>query len=283
MKFASYSLNGVPGFGAVVGRSIIPLGSVDGGRFASLREAIAAGGLWQLADQVQNDVAGIDVDDVAFLPVIPDPEKIICVGFNYKSHAEEALIEVPPFPSLFVRVTSSLTANNGPILAPQVSTKLDFEGELAIVIGKSGRNIAKAAALDHVAGYTCFNDGSIRDFQKQSVTAGKNFPSTGSLGPWLVTLDEFADPNRLEIVTRLNGEVMQKSTTDLMVYSVADIISYVSSFTKLEPGDVIATGTPSGVGHRRDPQLWMKPGDVVEVEIEGIGVLRNPVVGDHVA
>jgi 2-keto-4-pentenoate hydratase/2-oxohepta-3-ene-1,7-dioic acid hydratase in catechol pathway len=166
------------------------------------------------------------------------------------------------------------------MIRPSVSDNFDFEGELAIVIGRGGRHIMPQRALDHVAGYTCFVDGSVRDFQKISVTSGKNFPATGPLGPWIVTTDEIPDPSRLTLVTRLNGAEMQRSGTDMLIHSVADIIAFCSAFTPLNPGDVIATGTPEGVGHRRTPPLWMKAGDVLEVEISGIGVLRTRVVDE---
>src|SRR5215471_4529449 len=172
------------------------------------------------------------------------------------------------------------TDHNGEMIRPAVSQSFDFEGELAVVIARGGRHIAVERALDHVAGYTCFVDGSVRDYQKFSVTSGKNFPATGPLGPWIVTTDEIADPGRLMLTTRLNGQEVQKSATDLLIYSVPQIIAFCSQFTPLVPGDVIATGTPEGVGHRRNPPLWMKPGDVLEVEISDIGTLRNRVVDE---
>jgi 2-keto-4-pentenoate hydratase/2-oxohepta-3-ene-1,7-dioic acid hydratase in catechol pathway len=181
---------------------------------------------------------------------------------------------------MFLRLSNTLVGHEGEMIRPTVSQNFDFEGELAIVIGRGGRHIAKERALEHVAGYTCFVDGSVRDYQKFSVTSGKNFPGTGPLGPWMVTTDEIPDPTRLTLMTRLNGTEMQRSGTDLLIYSIPHIIAFCSDFTTLVPGDVIATGTPEGVGHRRDPQLWMKPGDVLEVEITGIGTLRTRIVDE---
>jgi 2-keto-4-pentenoate hydratase/2-oxohepta-3-ene-1,7-dioic acid hydratase in catechol pathway len=182
---------------------------------------------------------------------------------------------------MFIRFADTLVGHDGEMIRPNVSSNFDFEGELAVIIGRGGRHIKPEHALDHVAGYTCFVDGSVRDYQKFSVTSGKNFPGTGPLGPWLVTAEEIPDPTRLVLTTRLNGQEMQRSGTDLLIYSVPRIIAFCSDFTQLHPGDVIATGTPEGVGHRRNPPLWMKPGDVLEVEISGIGTLRTHIVDER--
>jgi len=219
--------------------------------------------------------------DVKLLPPIPDPEKILCAGINYRSHAAETGRDLPKQPSMFIRLANTLTGHEGELIRPSVSQSFDFEGELALVIGRAGRHIPVEQALDHVAGYTCFVDGSVRDYQKISVSSGKNFPGTGPLGPWIVTTDEIPDPKRLTLVTRLNGQEVQRSGTDLLIYSVPQIIAFCSDFTPLAPGDIIATGTPEGVGHRRTPPLWMKAGDVLEVEISGIGTLRNRVVDER--
>jgi 2-keto-4-pentenoate hydratase/2-oxohepta-3-ene-1,7-dioic acid hydratase in catechol pathway len=244
----------------------------------SLREALAAGLLPQIKAAAQGAAPDHKLSAIKFLPVIPDPELITCAGINYRSHASETGREVPKQPSMFIRRTNTLVGHDGELIRPTVSQHFDFEGELAVIIGRGGRHIKIEDALDHVAGYTCFVDGSVRDYQKFSVTSGKNFPGTGPLGPWMVTTDEIPDPTKLTLMTRLNGQEMQRSGTDLLIYSVAHIIAFCSAFTPLSPGDVIATGTPEGVGHRRSPQLWMKPGDLLEVEITGIGVLRNRVV-----
>jgi 2-keto-4-pentenoate hydratase/2-oxohepta-3-ene-1,7-dioic acid hydratase in catechol pathway len=213
--------------------------------------------------------------------VIPQPAKILCAGINYRSHAAEVGRELPKQPSMFVRFTDTLVGHGGDMIRPSVSDNFDFEGELAVVIGKPGRHIKAERALDHVAGYTCFVDGSVRDFQKFSVTSGKNFPGTGPLGPWLVTTDDIPDPGKLTLTTRLNGTQVQHSATDLLIYSIPQIIAFCSDFTALSAGDVIATGTPEGVGHSRKPPLWMKAGDTLEVEITGIGVLRTHIVDER--
>jgi 2-keto-4-pentenoate hydratase/2-oxohepta-3-ene-1,7-dioic acid hydratase in catechol pathway len=217
---------------------------------------------------------------VRFQPAIPDPNKILCAGINYRSHAAETGRDIPKAPSMFVRFVDTLVGHDGEMVRPSVSECFDFEGELAIVIGRAGRHIKPEHALSHVAGYTCFVDGSVRDYQKISVTSGKNFPATGPLGPWVVTTDEIPDPARLTLVTRLNGQEVQRSGTDLLIHSVPAVIAFCSEFTPLSPGDVIATGTPEGVGHRRNPPLWMKAGDVLEVEISGIGTLRSRIVDE---
>src|SRR5208337_4369761 len=281
MKLASYVAEGREAFGAVIGGGVVTLNERLGGRYASLRHALAANALADLRTAVEAAKPDHKLADVKFLPPIPDPEKILCAGINYRSHAAETGRDLPKQPSMFIRLANTLTGHDGELIRPSVSQSFDFEGELALVIGRPGRHIPVEQALDHVAGYTCFVDGSVRDYQKISVTAGKNFPGTGALGPWIVTADEIPDPKRLVLVTRLNGQEVQKSSTDLLIYSVPQIIAFCSDFTPLAPGDIIATGTPEGVGHRRTPPLWMKPGDVLEVEISGIGTLRNPVVAER--
>jgi 2-keto-4-pentenoate hydratase/2-oxohepta-3-ene-1,7-dioic acid hydratase in catechol pathway len=216
------------------------------------------------------------------LPIDP-PGKIICVGLNYALHAKEGGHAIPTYPSFFLRVASSLVPAGAPVIRPKISNQLDYECELTIVIGKAGRHIAEADALDHVFGYTLFNDVSVRDFQRKTTqwTPGKNFDGTGPLGPWIVTAAELPPGAAgLRITTRVNGETMQDSNTSDMIFPTARIVALLSEFMTLEPGDVIATGTPSGVAHARKPPAWMKHGDVVEVEVEGIGVLRNPVVDE---
>jgi 2-keto-4-pentenoate hydratase/2-oxohepta-3-ene-1,7-dioic acid hydratase in catechol pathway len=279
MKLASYQIDGEDTFGAVVGDGVVTL---DGrkGRFATLRGVLAANGLREIASAVAGKKPDHKLADIRFLPVITNPAKILCVGINYRSHAEETGRDTMSNPQMFLRLTNTLVGHDGEMIRPTVSKNLDFEGELAAVIGKGGRHIKESEALAHIAGYTCFVDGSVRDYQKHSVTAGKNFIGTGPLGPWMVTADEIPDPTIMTLMTRLNGVEMQRSSTDMLIYSIPRIISYVSDFTPLEPGDVIATGTPAGVGHRRNPPLWMKAGDVLEVEITGIGTLRSRIVDE---
>ena len=280
MKLASYVANGKDAFGVVTGDGVVTMNGRLDSRYASLRDALTGDGLAAIRAAAKDARPDHKLTDVRFLPAIPNPEKILCAGINYRSHAAETGRDLPKQPSMFIRLANTLTGHDGELIRPSVSQHFDFEGEFALVIGRAGRHIPAERALEHVAGYTCFVDGSVRDYQKFSVTSGKNFPGTGPLGPWIVTTDEIADPTRLTLTTRLNGQEVQKSGTDLLIYSVPQIIAFCSGFTALAPGDVIATGTPDGVGHRRNPPLWMKPGDVLEVEITGIGVLRNKVVDE---
>ena len=280
MKLASYLVDGHPAFGVVREDGVITVSERLGVRAASLKQALANDLLPQIAAAAAKARPDHKLADITFLPVIPDPELIACAGINYRSHASETGRDIPKQPSMFIRRANTLVGHAGAMVRPNVSTHFDFEGELAVIVGRGGRHITAARALDHVAGYTCFVDGSVRDYQKFSVTAGKNFPATGPLGPWIVTRDEIPDPTRLTLTTRLNGVEMQHSATDLLIYSIPQIVAFCSDFTDLAPGDVIATGTPEGVGHRRTPPLWMKPGDVLEVEITGIGVLRNRIVDE---
>jgi 2-keto-4-pentenoate hydratase/2-oxohepta-3-ene-1,7-dioic acid hydratase in catechol pathway len=280
MKLATFLADGRTHFGVVKDDGVITMNERLSTRCLSLKEALAAGFMAQMAELAAEAEPDHRRADITFLPVIPDPELIACAGINYRSHASETGREVPKQPSIFIRRANTLVGHDGEMIRPIVSTHFDFEGELAVVIGRGGRHIAPERALDHVAGYTCFVDGSVRDYQKFSVTSGKNFPGTGPLGPWMVTADEIPDPTRLTLTTRLNGIEMQRSGTDLLIYSIPQIIAFCSDFTPLSPGDVIATGTPEGVGHRRTPPLWMKAGDELEVEITGIGTLRNRIVDE---
>jgi 2-keto-4-pentenoate hydratase/2-oxohepta-3-ene-1,7-dioic acid hydratase in catechol pathway len=250
------------------------------GRYRSVRQLLRDGGLSALTELATLTVPPdclVPLDAVTLAPPVPDPGKILCVGFNYRAHAAEAQGEITPYPNLFIRFPDTLVAHAGALLRPHQSEQFDYEGELAVVIGKPGRHIGVDLALSHVAGYTCFNDASVRDLQKQSVVAGKNFLGTGAMGPWLVSADEIPDPSTLTLTTRLNGAVVQHGEATDMAFPVAHLISYISTFTPLDAGDIIVTGTPSGIGARRTPPLWMRPGDVVEVDIPGVGVLRNRV------
>ena len=279
MKLLSFAADGKEWFGALRDDGVVTLNNKVAQ--PNLRAALAAGNLDDMRNIAQHTAPDRNLGDLKFLPVIPQQEKILCAGINYRSHAAEMARELPKQPSMFIRFADTLVGHGGELIRPKVSDNFDFEGELAVVIGKGGRHIPAERALEHVAGYTCFVDGSVRDYQKFSVTSGKNFPGTGPLGPWLVTRDEIPDPARLTLVTRLNGKEVQRSTTDLLIYSIAQIIAFCSDFTALSPGDVISTGTPEGVGHSRKPPLWMKPGDALEVEITGIGVLRAHVVDER--
>ncbi|WP_243395865.1 fumarylacetoacetate hydrolase family protein [Sphingomonas oleivorans] len=222
----------------------------------------------------------LDIDCVHLLPPIPDPAKIICVGLNYRDHAAEGHFEIPSYPAIFARFATSLIGHGAPIVRPAISEQLDFEGEVAAIIGRGGRNIPLSEALLHVAGYSLFNDASIRDFQFRTSqwTAGKNFDATGAFGPWFVPASQLPEGAKgLRLQTRLNGIVVQDASTDDMIFDVAHQIALLSEVFTLQPGDVIVTGTPAGVGFARKPPLWMKPGDVCEIELEGLGILRNPV------
>ena len=280
MRLVSFRHASASKIGAVVEGGIVDLSARSNGSWTMLREVIANKALGQLATLAKGQRADLKFEDVTLEPTIPNPDKILCIGLNYASHVGEVGRELPKVPSVFSRLHNTLIPNGGSMIRPQASTNFDFEGELAIVIGERCRHVPRARALSVIAGYTCFIDGSVRDFQKQSVTAGKNFPATGPLGPWMVTTDDIPDPQKLELTTRLNGNTVQHDTTDHMIFDVATIIEYLSTVTWLEPGDIIATGTPDGVGMGRKPPLWMKGGDKLEVEISGIGKLGVNVVDE---
>jgi 2-keto-4-pentenoate hydratase/2-oxohepta-3-ene-1,7-dioic acid hydratase in catechol pathway len=281
MKLASFSASGLDSYGAVVEGGIVDLGRRLGERYPTLRAAIADGALGRLAGEVKTAKPDFTLAQVTLLPPITDPDKIICAGRNYRAHAAEAGGAPPENPQVFLRLTNTLVAHDQPMVRPKISGDFDYEGELALIIGKPGRHIAKADALSHIFGYTLFNDGSIRDIQfTHSIAAGKNFHKTGGFGPWIVTADEIPDPTRLHLATRLNGREVQHTGIDDLIFDIPTLISYCSDWTPLVAGDVISTGTPEGVGFARKPPLWMKPGDVVEVEIGGIGVLRNPIIAE---
>jgi 2-keto-4-pentenoate hydratase/2-oxohepta-3-ene-1,7-dioic acid hydratase in catechol pathway len=231
------------------------------------------------ANTLHEGPAAIATSDAIWRPVIPNPDKILCVGLNYRTHILEVGRKLEDHPVIFLRLASSQVGHLQPILRPRVSEELDYEGELAVIIGHGGRHIRSERALKHVGGYSIYNEASIRDWQRHThqFTAGKNFPATGAFGPWMVTSDDIPDPGVLHLTTRLNGRTMQDSGIDDLLFSVSDLIAYISTFTELVPGDVIVTGTPGGVGGLRKPPVWMKPGDKVEVEISGIGTLCNPI------
>jgi 2-keto-4-pentenoate hydratase/2-oxohepta-3-ene-1,7-dioic acid hydratase in catechol pathway len=280
MKLSSYIADGQEVYGVVTGDGVITMNQRFGGHAASLREAITGGLLPQIKEAAAHGQPDHKLSDIKFLPVIPNPEKIMCVGINYKSHAAEHGAEVPKMPNIFLRFVNTLVPHEGDMIRPKASTSLDFEGELALIIGKAGRHIKAADALSYIAGYTCFCDATVRDFTKYSLAASKNFIGTGPLGPWMVTADEIPDPTKLTLTTRLNGQEMQKSGTDMLIHDIPKIIEFCSMFTPLTPGDIIATGTPDGIGAKRTPPVWMKAGDVLEVEISSIGTLRNRIADE---
>ena len=279
MKFASFTHAGKAGYGLVTDGGIVDLAR----RFpeAPTLRAFIAGGLGRAAAYA-GAPADFALADVTLAPVIPDPDKIVCVGLNYHDHVVETGRTVTPNPMLFARYAGSQVGDGEALVKPLESDEFDYEGELAVIIGKGGRRISEADALSHVAGYACYNDASVRDWQRHTsqFMPGKTFAATGGFGPWMVSADEIGDPTRLTLTTRLNGTEVQRTTVDLMITPIPTLIAYTSTILPLQPGDVIVSGTPGGVGARRTPKLFMKDGDVVEVEVSGIGVLRNPVVAE---
>ena len=271
MRFMSFQHGSTSSWGVVEGEEVIDLGAIA----PSLRAALP-----KLSEiHVPSGGTRYKLSEVTFLPVIPDPDKIICIGLNYLTHILEGGREPPKQPTIFTRWANSQVGHGQPIIRPRVSETLDFEGELAVVIGQTCRHVARDGAHAVIAGYSCYNDGSVREWQRHSTQfgPGKNFPSTGGFGPYLVTPDEAGDLTSASLVTRLNGEEVQRATIDDLVFTIPKLIAYCSTFTELVPGDVIITGTTGGVGAYRTPPLWMKPGDTVEVEITGVGLLKNPV------
>ncbi|AOF86773.1 fumarylacetoacetate (FAA) hydrolase family protein [Hydrogenophaga sp. RAC07] len=286
MRYASFEINGQASYGVVDGAGQyrrVPVAFQA--RYANLKDVIAADALVALAEAAMAGGEQLKPEQVRLLPVIPNPGKLICVGLNYKSHVAETRRADSEYPSLFLRFNDSLAAHDDVVLRPAFSERFDWEGELAFVIGKGGRHIAKEKAFEHIAGYACFNDVSVRDWQKHThqFTPGKNFPGTAPFGPVLVSRDEVPDVTALTLETRVNGQVVQHASVGDLIFDIPTIVAYVSRFTPLSPGDVIATGTPGGVGDRREPPMYMKEGDVAEVEITGLGVLRNRIGTDHSA
>jgi 5-carboxymethyl-2-hydroxymuconate isomerase len=281
MKFLSFVKGGNHSFGAVTDAGLVDLGALHP-ELNDLRQAIRDDRLAELAIEAEKTDASIKIAEVELLPTVPNPEKIICIGVNYaKRNAEyKDGSEAPKYPSVFMRSRDSLVGHEQDIMDPPESDQLDYEGEIVIVIGKEGRRIAQDKAHQHIAGLTIMNEGSVRDYlrhAKFNVTQGKNFEHSGALGPWLVTPDELDPMGELRVMTRVNGEERQNDTTDNLMFPFRYLISYLSSFYRLRPGDIIATGTPNGAGARFDPPKYLRPGDIVEVEVPGIGVLRNTV------
>ena len=279
MKLVTFEAGGKTSYGSLTGNKIIDLGSSFGQRYSDLLAVLDAGALPELAKAAASQLPTLAMSEVKLLPVITRPKKIFCVGLNYKTHVAETKRADSDYPAIFTRFADTLVAHDAPLIKPKISNRFDYEGELAVVIGKGGRNITQANALDHIAGYACFNDGSVRDWQRHTHqwTPGKNFPGTGAFGPCLTTPDEVPDLGAQTITTRLNGVVVQHAFLSDLIFTLPVIIEYISAFTPLMPGDVIATGTPGGVGDKREPPLYMTNGDVVEVEISRIGLLRNVV------
>ncbi|HVL37334.1 MAG TPA: fumarylacetoacetate hydrolase family protein [Burkholderiales bacterium] len=278
MKLLSFKTAQGDSFGLVAAKGIVDLKRYLGNQYPDLKALIAGNGLSQAA-QHQGATPDYQSSDITFLPVIPNPDKILCVGLNYQDHVVETGRDNTEQPAIFIRVPESQVGHRQPIVRPGESTHLDFEAEIAVIIGKAGRRISQKDAWDHIAGYSCYNDGSVRDWQRHTIqwTAGKNFPRTGGFGPWMVTTDEIPPGTKMTLSCRLNGERMQHATTEQMIFKIPKIIEYVSTWTTLVPGDVLVTGTPGGVGARRNPPVWMKPGDKVEIEIDKVGILENGI------
>jgi 2-keto-4-pentenoate hydratase/2-oxohepta-3-ene-1,7-dioic acid hydratase in catechol pathway len=278
MKLATFSTAKGASYGAVVDKGIVDLGRRLGNRYPDLLSLVAANAFGEAA-KLLNEKIDFKTAEVTWLPVIPNPGKIICVGLNYQDHVVETGRDNTEQPAIFLRLPESQVGHLQPIVRPRESTHMDFEAEIAVIVGKAGRRITQKDAWSHIAGYSCYNDGSVRDWQRHTVqwTAGKNFARTGGFGPWMVTADEIPPGTRMTLSCRLNGERMQHATTEQMIFKIPKIIEYVSTWTTLQPGDVLVTGTPGGVGARRTPPIWMKPGDKVEIEIDKVGILENSI------
>jgi 2-keto-4-pentenoate hydratase/2-oxohepta-3-ene-1,7-dioic acid hydratase in catechol pathway len=275
MRYISFRRpDGTPSYGRLEGETVVDLASAA---TPDLRAALAQNALGSLKNG-----ASYPLKDVVLLPVIPNPDKVLCVGLNYASHVKETGREQKEHPAIFHRWNDSLIADGQPMVRPPESIRFDYEGELAIIIGKPGRRIAPENAWDHIAGYAAFNDGSVRDWQRHNIqfTPGKNWPATGAFGPALVTPDEIADLGAIRVQTRLNGELVQDQPVSDMIWDIPTVIAYCSTFTQLNPGDVIATGTPGGVGDKRNPALYMKAGDTVEISCGAIGTITNRIIDE---
>jgi 2-keto-4-pentenoate hydratase/2-oxohepta-3-ene-1,7-dioic acid hydratase in catechol pathway len=279
VRWLSFSASGRESFGYLTpdGTGIVDAGAKS--EHADLKAAIAAGALEDLARSL-GEAADVALEEVSYRPTLPNPDKILCVGLNYKAHQEETGRGGEAYPTIFVRFANAQIGHEQNMIRPRESATLDYEGEIALIIGRAGRRISSDDAMTHVAGFSIYNDGSVREYQRQTsqFTPGKNFVGTGGFGPWMMTPDEIGDLDTMEITTRLNGEVMQHATADLLVFGFAELIAYCSTFTELVPGDVIVTGTPGGVGAARKPPVFMDEGDLIEVEVHPIGTLRNRVV-----
>ncbi|SDP16797.1 fumarylacetoacetate hydrolase family protein [Afipia sp. GAS231] len=284
-RLATFSVNGSTKYGAVVKAGIVDLSAHFSRDYPTLREAIAANALPKLIEDAEKRGPDYSLDAITWQPPIPVPEKIICIGVNYPDRNAEYKDgqDAPRYPSMFMRTPRSFVGHETPLVRPRASSQLDYEGELVIVIGKAGRHIKESAALDHIAAITLCNEGTLRDWvrhAKFNVTQGKNFDSTGSLGPWLVPYTNEAQIADIHLTTKVNGETRQDDRTGRLIFGFRYLLSYISTFTTLVPGDVIVTGTPTGAGARFDPPRYLKPGDVIEVEAEGVGVLKNGVVDE---
>lgn len=284
-RLATFTADGKTRFGLITDGGAVDLSAHDGGRWQDLQDVVRAGDLRRAVDAAAGQAPDFSLDDICYEIPLQAPQKIICVGVNYPDRNEEYKDNkaAPANPSLFVRFPGSFTGHDRPLVRPHESEQLDYEGELALVIGKAGRRIAEADALSHVAAVTLCNEGTLRDWvrhAKFNVTQGKNFDASGAMGPWIVPFVDEAQIADIGLTTRVNGEVRQQDRTGRMIFSFRKLLNYISTFTTLVPGDIIVTGTPTGAGARLDPPVWLKPGDEITVEAEGIGLLRNGVVAE---
>jgi len=281
VRWLSFERGGKATFGIVKDDGVVDVGALEP-QLPTLKAAIASGRLAAIGAAASARKADVALADVRYLPVITNPDKILCAGLNYKDHQAETGRGGEPYPTIFVRFAAAQVAHGEAMWRPRESTNLDFEGEIALIVGKAGRRISKDNWQSHVAGFAPYNDGSVRDWQRQTsqFTPGKNFARTGGFGPWMMTPDEVGDLDAMEITTRLNGQVMQHSVSSLMVFGFADLLAHCSTFVELVPGDVIVTGTPGGVGSARKPPIWMRHGDRIEIEIKPVGTLVNQVVDE---
>jgi 2-keto-4-pentenoate hydratase/2-oxohepta-3-ene-1,7-dioic acid hydratase in catechol pathway len=281
VKFLSFAVANQPSYGYLVEQGIVDLGRRLGERAPNLRALLCQPDPRGLALEA-GAVADHRLDEVSLLPVIPNPEQIFCVGLNYADHVAETNRQSTEQPMIFMRVPASQVGHGQPLLRPRESERFDYEGEIAVIVGKPGRRISEADAWDHIAGYACYNDGSVRDWQLHTAQwgPGKNFYRTGGFGPWMVTADEIGPDEEMTLVTRVNGVELQRASTRQLIHSIPRLIAYISTFTPLAVGDVIVTGTPGGIGLKRTPPLFLKPGDKVEVEVDRIGTLVNGVADD---
>ena len=282
MKLVSYRHEGADRYGAVIGERIADLSERFGAKWPTLKAALRADALNELAKDVVSADPTLKLGEVELLPPITAPDKIVCVGLNYRTHIEEGGRDAPAYPMLFARYADSLVGHEQKMLRPKVSRNYDFEGELAVIIGRFAHHVPREQAFDYVAGYSCFNDGSVRDYQRMTsqFLPGKTFWRSGAFGPWLVTKDEIADVTALTLTTLLNGEVMQRAPISDLLFDIPHLISFITSIAPLRAGDVIMTGTTGGVGAARKPPVWMKPGDRIEVDISRVGTLANDIADE---
>ena len=283
MKLISFLRSGSASYGVVVGEKVLDLMPLLGSEAADLKTVIEKNLVPRINGLLASHQPDLTFAELTLLPVIPNPDKIVCVGLNYHDHVKETGRELTEKPAIFLRLNDSQVAHGQNMVRPLESHRLDYEGEIAVIIGKGGRRIQEADAWNHIAGYACYNDGSVRDWQNFTTQwiPGKNFFKTGGFGPWMVTADEIAPNQVMTLTTKLNGQEMQRTTTDMMIHSIPRQLAFISTVIPLKAGDVIVTGTPGGVGNKRTPQVFMKPGDVIEIEVDAIGVLRNGIEDDH--